>query len=93
MTAAEAGMTADDRDPCTDLIVAHALSLTVRDEVGPAAAEELLREADGDSDQLERAFQRCLLCKVLDRTTVRRAARLIQRALYVSRSGPLVGSS
>lgn len=86
-------MTADDRDPCTDLIVAHALSLTVRNEVGPSASEELLRAAEGDSDRLERAFQRCLLCDVLDKTTVRRAARLIQRALYLSRTRPLVGSS
>ena len=93
MTAAEVAMTADERDPCTDLIVAQALSLTIREEVGPAATEELLRAADGDNDRLERAFQRCLLCDVLDKTTVRRAARLIQRALYLSRTKPLVGSS
>lgn len=82
----------DSRDPCTDLIVAHALSLAVRGETGPSATDELIEAADGDTDRLDTAFRRCLLCDVLDKGTVRTAARLIQRASYFSRSKPLVGS-
>jgi len=85
-------MTDQDRDPCTDLVVAHALSLTVRGEVGPSATDELLHVADGDTERLERAFQRCLLCDVVDKDSVRRAARLIQRAIYFS-TNPLVESA
>lgn len=85
-------MTEDDRDPCTDLIVAHALSLTVRGQVGPDVTEDLLRAADGDPDRLVQAFHRCLLCEALDKTTVRRAARLIQRTIYFSRTRRLVAS-